>query len=90
MIDILKYTLVHNHFHILVKQINKRGIEKMMRSLATRYALYFNFKYERIGTLFQGNYRARKINKEKELEILVNYMNKHTGDDWEISEIGLN
>src|SRR3990172_5725375 len=53
-IDLLAYCLMPNHFHLLVKQDSARGIEKFMRSLATRYVQYFNHRHEkRVGGLFQ-------------------------------------
>ena len=82
-VGVKKYELEHNHFHLCIHQKNERGIEKLMRSTATSYALYFNFKYERVGSLFQGNYRARRLESQEELEILINYMNRHRGDSWE-------
>jgi len=47
-----------NHFHLELKQKNKKEIESFMRSLVTKYSKYFNKKYERVGPLFQGRYKA--------------------------------
>jgi putative transposase len=38
-----------------------------MRSLGTKYVTYFNHKYDRVGHLFQGTYRARLIKNPEDL-----------------------
>ena len=45
-----------------------------MRSIATRYSMYFNKKYERIGKLFQGIYKAIPISKDEYLLHLSRYI----------------
>ena len=73
-IDLLAFCLMPNHFHLLVKQHTENAIEKFMRSLATRYSLYFNKKYDRVGSLFQGHYKASLITKEPYLLHLTRYI----------------
>lgn len=76
-IRIIKHALAANHFHLLIKQKRSRDIERLMRSLCTRYVLYINLKYERVGTLFQGTYRARLIKDEDDLLRVSDYIDKH-------------
>jgi len=50
---------------MLIKQVNKDSIKKFTQSLFTRYSMYFNKKYKRVGKLFQSAYKATNvINKE--------------------------
>jgi len=56
-LDIFCFCLMPNHLHLLLK-INKANLSEAMKSLFTRYALYFNSKYQRKGHVFYGNYRA--------------------------------
>jgi putative transposase len=63
-ITLLAYSLMPNHFHLFVKQKSAASIDKFMRSLCTRYVMYFNRKYQRIGALFQGVYKAVLIEDE--------------------------
>lgn len=60
-IKLLAYCLMPNHFHFLVHQTTRDGIIKFMRALGTSYSMYFNNRYERSGTLFQGVYKAAII-----------------------------
>jgi putative transposase len=60
-VKLLAYCLLPNHFHLLLRQHTKNGMTKLMRALTTSYVMYFNDKYERVGTLFQGTYKAAWI-----------------------------
>jgi putative transposase len=50
-----------NHFHLLIKQITRDGISKLLKQVMNGYTLYFNEKYERLGSLIQGSFRAVEI-----------------------------
>ncbi len=73
-ITLYAFCLMPNHFHLLVKQKNAKSIDKFMNSLCTRYSVYFNKKYERIGSLFQGVYKAVHIEREDYLLYLTRYI----------------
>lgn len=73
-IDLLCFSLMPNHFHFLVKQKNKDGIIKFTRRLMTSYAMYFNKKYDRVGSLFQGKYKAVNVDKDEYLLHLSRYI----------------
>lgn len=45
-----------------------------MRSLLTRYTVYFNRRYERVGHLFQGTYKAVLVDDEAYLLHLSRYI----------------
>jgi len=73
-INLIAYCLMQNHFHLFVFQKTKDGMEMFMRSLSTSYAMYFNKKYERSGTLFQGRYKAAFVETEPYLLHLTRYI----------------
>lgn len=52
---LLSYVLMPTHLHLLLKLV-KTNLKSAMHSLFTRYAIYFNSRYERRGHLFQGPY----------------------------------
>jgi putative transposase len=60
-IELLSFCLMPDHFHLLVKQLNDRGIDTFMQSILVRYTMYFNRKHKRSGTLFQGKYKAALV-----------------------------
>lgn len=63
-IELLAYCLMPNHFHMLVHQIQQDALPKFMSSLMTSYSMYFNRKYDRVGSLFQGRYKGSLINED--------------------------
>lgn len=71
---LLSYCLMPNHFHMLMHQTSKDGISKFMRKLATGYAMYFNNKYDRVGGLFQGRYKASLISTDPYLSHISRYI----------------
>ena len=73
-IEIICFALMSNHFHLLVKQNSKDGVTKFMRRVITAYVGYFNEKYQRIGALFQGKFRAVLIEKDEYLLHLSRYI----------------
>lgn len=73
-IELISFVLMPNHFHLELKQIGKKDIESFMRSLITKYSKYFNKKYERVGPLFQGRYKAVLIQNTEYLLYLSRYI----------------
>ncbi len=73
-IDLICYSLMPNHFHFLIRQKSADAIDKFLNSLATRYAMYFNRKYKRVGVLFQGVYKAVPVNSDEYLLHLTRYI----------------
>jgi len=73
-LDLLAFTLMPNHFHLLVKQRTKDGITKFMQRLLTGYVMYFNKKYKRIGALFQNIFKAVIIENDNYLLHLSRYI----------------
>jgi len=73
-ITLYAFCLMSNHFHLLVKQASADAIDKFMNSLCTRYSMYFNKKYNRVGPLFQGVYKAVHIKRQDYLIYLTRYI----------------
>ena len=82
-IDLLAFCLMPNHFHLLVRQRTISGITKLIRAICTNYVMYFNKKYERVGTLFQGKYKAALIGDDNYLLHISRYihLNPFPGSD---------
>lgn len=75
-IILLAYCLMPNHFHFLIKQKSASSIDKFMQSLATRYTMYFNRKYNRVGFLYQDVYKAVLIQSNEQFLHLSRYIHK--------------
>ncbi|MBF8250286.1 MAG: Tnp protein [Candidatus Levybacteria bacterium] len=75
-ITLLAYCLMPNHFHFFIKQKSVGAIDSFMNSLATRYTMYFNRKYKRVGHLYQGVYKAVLIVSEPQFLHLSRYIHR--------------
>lgn len=73
-VAIIAYVLMPNHFHLLLKEIVDGGISGFMEKFLTAYAMYFNKKYERVGALFQGTFKAKHIEHDEYLKYLFAYI----------------
>lgn len=60
-IDLVAYKLLENSFHLILIEKEVGAVEKFMRSLSTRYAIYFNKKYQRKGSIFEGPYKFKRL-----------------------------
>src|SRR3972149_3170398 len=64
-LELIAYSLNPNHFHLILNQKTLGSQEKFLRSLCTRYSMYFNKRYQRSGSLFEGPYRSIPIKGNK-------------------------
>lgn len=64
LVKILAFCLMPNHYHLMIEQLEEGGISEFCRKLGIGYAMYFNQKYQREGSLFQGRFKAVLINQE--------------------------
>lgn len=76
-IQILCYCLMPNHFHLLIKQASSYSIAQFMNSLQLGYAKFFNTKYQRVGPLFQGRFKAKLLENEAYLLQLSAYIHRN-------------
>jgi len=62
-INVFCFSLLPNHLHLLIRT-NERNLDKAMKNLFEKYAMYFNAKYQRKGHVFCGVYRASACESE--------------------------
>ncbi|MEK7498234.1 MAG: transposase [Patescibacteria group bacterium] len=67
LVEILAFCLMPNHFHLLVRQLKDRGVTDFMRKFGSGYTNYFNQRYTRSGSLFQGKYKYSHVKTEAQL-----------------------
>lgn len=74
IVSIGAYCLMFNHFHILIKQKTENGISKFMQKLCTSYSMYYNKKYQRTGSLFEGKFKSKISDSDRYLKYLFSYI----------------
>jgi REP element-mobilizing transposase RayT/transposase-like protein len=71
--EIYSYVLMDNHYHLLLKT-SALNLSLLMRQINSRYSMYFNKKYRRVGPLWQGRFKSWYVYDEKYLKSLVKYI----------------
>lgn len=64
LVAILAYTLMPNHFHLLLKEVKEGGIPTFMNKLGKGMTQHANAKYLQLGSMFQGPYRSKVIEED--------------------------
>ncbi len=59
------YVLMPNHVHLLATPGDEEGLALMMQKVGRFYVPWFNHKYERSGSLFQGRFRTSLVDSER-------------------------
>ena len=75
LVRIMADCLMPNHYHLILEEAQEGGISKFMHKLGVGYTGYFNKKYDRVGGLFQGAFKAVAIDKDLYLQYLLIYLN---------------
>ena len=75
LVRIMVDCLMPNHYHLLIEELKEKGITRFMHKLNGGYTGYFNNKYERSGSLFEGPFRAVLVDNEAYLQQLLVYIN---------------
>lgn len=81
-VELLAFCLMPNHFHLLALQKKVGGLRAFMQSLLTSYSMYFNWKYKRVGPLFQHRYAASMIDSDSYLLHISRYIHLNP-EDWQ-------
>ena len=74
LVSIGAYCLMPNHFHILITEKAEKGISRFMQKLSTAYVMYYNQKYKRTGSLFEGKLKAEHLNNDRYLKYIFSYI----------------
>lgn len=74
IVEIICYCIMSNHFHLLLKQNTEGGITQFMRKISDGYSKYFNILHNRVGPLFQGNFKAVRVEDNPQLLQVSRYI----------------
>ena len=58
------YCLMNNHIHILLR-VGQEKLETILKRIAGSYVYWYNFKYNRIGHLFQDRFKSEPVDSDE-------------------------
>ena len=67
------YVLMDNHYHLLV-ETPRANLSQAMHYLNASYGNWFRRKYDIVGSVFQGRYKAILVEKDEYLKVLSAYI----------------
>ncbi|MCQ1528792.1 transposase [Lutispora saccharofermentans] len=70
------YVLMDNHYHIIIQTFDKK-LQEIMHQINNKYSKYFNGKYNRVGHVFQGRYKAILVQDERYMLKLLRYVHQN-------------
>lgn len=73
-VSIHAYVLMPDHLHLLATPVDQTGLGRMVQWVGRHYVPYFNRKYGRSGTLFQGRFKTAVLEAEPNLLNCMHYI----------------
>jgi len=70
----LAWVFMANHVHLLVTTGADHAVSKCMQFLGRHYVRYFNYRYGRTGTLFEGRFKSSIIQSNRYLLACYRYI----------------
>lgn len=74
IVQIHAWCLMKNHYHMLLSENAEGSITNFIRKLNIGYAKYFNERYDRSGTLFQGRTKKVLIHSDPHFSYILHYI----------------
>jgi len=74
LVDIVCFCLMPTHVHVLLRQLRGKGISVFMSNVLNSYTRYFNTKYKRRGTLWEGRFKSVLIKTQEQLMHVTRYI----------------
>lgn len=74
--QIYAYCLMKNHIHLLIK-ISNDELHNFMRKIGAMYVYWYNWKYNRVGGLFQGRYKSEPVEEESYFLTVLRYIHQN-------------
>lgn len=73
-VEVHAWVLMTNHVHLLCTPLEEKAISRMMQSIGRMYVRYYNYTYQRTGTLWEGRFKASLVQSERYLLELYRYI----------------
>ncbi len=83
IVSIGAYSLMPNHFHLLLQEITDGGISLFMSRLGNSYTKYYNLKNGRNGNLFVKPFLSKHVEKDQHFSNIAQYIHLNPAELFE-------
>ncbi len=87
LISIVTYCLMPTHIHMILVQLEDKGISIYMKNLLDSYTRYFNIKNERKGPLWQGRFKSVLVKGDEQFLHLTRYIHLNPTSEHIVEEV---
>jgi putative transposase len=74
--QLYSYCLMDNHVHLLIREV-KETIAEAIKRISSSYVYWYNFKYERIGHLFQERFKSERVESTSYFLTVLRYIHQN-------------
>ncbi|MDR2458285.1 MAG: transposase [Clostridiales Family XIII bacterium] len=71
------YALMSNHFHLLLEEGEYDSISTILQSIKVSYINYYNKKYGRTGTIYNGRFHSEPVENNEYLIAVLRYITQN-------------
>ncbi|HEX4373104.1 MAG TPA: transposase [Puia sp.] len=75
--EVYAYCLMPNHFHFFLRVNDSTSFETGIKNFFISYSKAINKKYNRVGSLFQGRYKASEITSDSYYTTIITYIHQN-------------
>ena len=75
--ELYAYCLMTNHAHLVIKEAALRDISDIMKRLIGEYTQWFNYKYDKSGSLTESRYKSKTVDTDEYFVHLVRYVHQN-------------
>ncbi len=73
-VQIICYCIMPTHIHLVLKQLEEKGISCFMNNVLNSYSRYFNIKHNRKGPLWEARFKKVHVRSDEQLLHLTRYI----------------
>jgi len=74
--ELYAYCLMGNHVHLLIRTISE-GLDTIFKRIGAKYVFWYNWKYQRVGHLFQDRFRSEPVETDKYFLTVLRYIHQN-------------
>ncbi|MCF7916806.1 MAG: transposase [Candidatus Omnitrophica bacterium] len=74
LVDIVAYCIMPTHIHLVLKQLQDKGISIFVNNIFNSYTRYFNVRHKRRGPLWESRFKNVLVKTDEQLIHLTRYI----------------